>query len=109
MTRTFPALDLWGQEGLELTLDRSGTPASISIQFVANGVYWEHTLPAGTGAGVVRVPFTAFAQPPWAPSGTLDLTGVTQLSIYLGGPDSGRLTVGDVRAYPPVACPARSS
>lgn len=100
VTRTFAAVDLWGQQGLELNLDRSGTAATVSLQFVANGVYWEHTLPAGTGSGVVRVPFTAFAQPPWAPSGALDLQHVTQLSIYLGGADAGRLIVDDVRAYP---------
>ncbi|MBG0563736.1 carbohydrate binding domain-containing protein [Actinoplanes aureus] len=101
VTRTFAgAVDLWGQQGIELWLDRSGTQASITIQFVAAGVYWEHTLPAGGGSGVVRVPFTSFAQPPWAPSGDLDLQKVTQLSVYLGGGDSGQLIVDDVRAYP---------
>jgi hypothetical protein len=100
VTRSFAPLDLWGQQGIELTLDRTGTAATISIQFVANGVYWEHTLPAGTGAGTVRVPFLSFSQPSWAPSGVLDLQNVTQLSIYLGGADAGRLTVDDVQAYP---------
>ncbi|AEV84769.1 Endo-beta-mannanase [Actinoplanes sp. SE50] len=93
-------VDLWGQQGIELVLNRSATQASITLQFVANGVYWEHTLPAGTPSGVVRVPFTSFAQPPWAPSGALDLRKFTQLSIYLGGSDSGRLTVDNVSAYP---------
>lgn len=101
VTRTFGVpLDLWGQQGIELRLDRSGTRASITVQFVADGVYWEHTLPADTATGVVRVPFTSFAQPPWAPSGSLDLRKVTQLSFYLGGGDSGSLIVDDVRAYP---------
>ncbi|GAA4601152.1 hypothetical protein BJY16_003782 [Actinoplanes octamycinicus] len=100
VTRTFTPLDLWGQQGLQLGLDRSATQASITIQFVANGVYWEHTLPAGTPSGTVRVPFSSFAQPPWAPSGALDLTKFTQLSFYLGGSDSGRLIVDDVVAYP---------
>ncbi|MFI7545099.1 hypothetical protein [Actinoplanes sp. NPDC049599] len=100
VTRTFAPIDLWGQQGLELTLDRSGTQATVSIQFVANGVYWEHTFAAGTTSGVVRVPFTAFAQPSWAPSGALDLQNVTQLSIYLGGAHAGHLIVDDVRAYP---------
>jgi hypothetical protein len=105
VSRSFSApVDLWGQEGLELRLDRSGTRADISIQFVADGVYWEHTLPTGPAPGVVRVPFTAFEQPSWAPSGPLDLQKVTQLSIYLGGADdTGRLIVDDVRAYPPGA------
>ncbi|MET0415702.1 MAG: cellulase family glycosylhydrolase [Actinoplanes sp.] len=98
VTRTFAPLDLWGQQGIELSLDRSATQATVSVQFVANGVYWEHTLPAGTG--VFRVPFTAFAQPSWAPSGALDLQNVTQLSIYVGGAHAGRLIVDDVRAYP---------
>ena len=79
---------------------RAGTQADITLQFVANGVYWEHTLPAGTPSGVVKVPFTSFAQPSWAPSGTLDLRQVTQFSIYLGGSDAGRLTVDEVSAYP---------
>jgi mannan endo-1,4-beta-mannosidase len=103
VTRTFPPIDLWGQQGIELTLDRSGTQATVSIQFVANGVYWEHTLAAGTGSGVVRVPFTDFAQPSWAPSGALDLQHVTQLSVYVGGAHAGRLIVDDVRAYPSAA------
>ncbi|MEV4641705.1 cellulase family glycosylhydrolase [Actinoplanes sp. NPDC049548] len=100
VTRTFSPVDLWGQQGIELLLDRSETRASVTLQFVANGVYWEHTLPPGTPPGIVRVPFTSFAQPPWAPSGALDLLAVTQLSIYLGGDDAGRLVVDDVRAYP---------
>lgn len=101
VTRTFGTpVDLWGQQGIALQLDRSGTPAGISLQFVANGVYWEYTLPAGTPSGVVRVPFTSFTQPSWAPSGPLDLRNVTQLSIYLGGSDTGRLVVDDVQAYP---------
>ncbi|MEU4690655.1 carbohydrate binding domain-containing protein [Actinoplanes sp. NPDC023714] len=100
VTRTFAPLDLWGQQGISLDLDRTGTRAGITIQFVANGVYWEHTLPAGTPSGTVRVPFTAFAQPPWAPTGTLDLRQVTQLSVYLGGGDAGRLIVDQVQAYP---------
>jgi hypothetical protein len=100
VTRTFTPIDLWGQQGIELTLDRSGTQATISIQFVANGVYWEYTLPAGTASGTVRVPFTAFAQPAWAPTGALDLQNFTQLSIYLGGADARRLIVDDVQAYP---------
>ncbi|MEU4625728.1 carbohydrate binding domain-containing protein [Actinoplanes sp. NPDC023801] len=101
VSRTFAApIDLWGQDGIELRLDRSATQATITVQFVADGVYWEHTLPAATPSGVIRVPFTAFAPPPWAPGGDLDLQKVTQLSLYLGG-GAGRLTVDEVRAYPP--------
>jgi mannan endo-1,4-beta-mannosidase len=101
VSRTFPVpLDLWGQEGIELQLDRSATQATITVQFVADGVYWEHTLPATTASGPVRVPFTAFAPPPWAPGGDLNLQKVTQLSLYLGGA-GGRLTIDDVNAYPP--------
>ncbi|WP_433379535.1 cellulase family glycosylhydrolase [Actinoplanes sp. CA-142083] len=100
VSRTFAPMDLWGQEGIELRLDRSSTQGSISIQFVANGLYWEATLPAGTPSGVVRVPFTAFAQPSWATSGPLDLRHFTQLSFYVGGGGTGRLVVDDVRAYP---------
>jgi hypothetical protein len=100
VTRTFAPIDLWGQQGIELTLDKSDTQATISIQFVANGVYWEHTVPAGTASGIVRVPFTEFTQPPWAPSGALDLQNFTQLSIYLGGTQAGRLIVDEIHAYP---------
>ncbi|PRX16549.1 carbohydrate binding protein with CBM11 domain [Actinoplanes italicus] len=101
VSRTFPApLDLWGQEGIEFQLDRSATQATITVQFVAGGVYWEHTLPATTASGLVRVPFTAFAPPPWAPGGDLNLQKVTQLSLYLGGA-GGRLTIDDVKAFPP--------
>lgn len=63
-------------------------------------MYWEYTLPAGTPSGVVRVPFSSFTQPSWAPTGALDLRSFTQLSVYLGGSDSGRLVVDDVQAYP---------
>jgi len=100
VSRTFAPMDLWGQEGIELQLDRSGTQGSISIQFVANGLYWEATLPADTPSGLVRVPFTAFAQPSWATPGPLDLQHFTQLSFYVGGGAAGRLVVDDVRAYP---------
>ncbi|MFI7601412.1 cellulase family glycosylhydrolase [Actinoplanes sp. NPDC049681] len=100
VTRTFSPIDIWGQQGISFLLDRSGSRASVTIQFVASGAYWEHTLPEGTPSGTVRVPFTAFTQPPWAPTATLDLQHVTQLSFYLGGSDAGRLIVDDVEAYP---------
>ncbi|GAA4965936.1 cellulase family glycosylhydrolase [Actinoplanes utahensis] len=101
VTRTFTTpLDLWGQHGIEVRLDRSGTEATVTVQFVADGAYWEHTLPAGGPSGVVRIPFTAFAPPPWAGSGVLDLRRFTQLSFYLGGATDGALIVHTVRAYP---------
>ncbi|SPL96416.1 Endo-1,4-beta-mannosidase [[Actinomadura] parvosata subsp. kistnae] len=101
VTRTFsPALDVWGQHGLELRLARTGAPAKITVQFVTGGVYFEHTLDAAPD-GVVRVPFTAFDHPSWAGAGPLDLTRFEQLSFYAGGgPGTGTLTVGQVTAYP---------
>jgi mannan endo-1,4-beta-mannosidase len=101
VTRTFTTpLDLWGHQGIELLLDRSGTQSTVTVQFVADGAYREHTLPAGTPSGVVRIPFTAFAPPPWAGSGVLNLQKFSQLSFYLGGNTSGRLLVDSVQAYP---------
>ena len=98
--RTFPApLDLWGQEGIELWLDPGGNPVSITVQFVTNGVYFEHTLPAGA-SGVVRIPFSEFKHPPWAASGPLDLLRFNQLSFYVGGSGAGHIVVDNVAAYP---------
>ncbi|MEW9552246.1 cellulase family glycosylhydrolase [Nonomuraea sp. NPDC050783] len=101
VTRTFPAaLDLWGMRGLELRLDRTGTAAKVTVQFVTGGVYFEHTLDAVPG-GAVRIPFADFDHPGWAGAGPLDLTRFEQLSIYVGGgPGSGTLTVDQVTAYP---------
>jgi hypothetical protein len=99
ISRTFPAKDLWGQRGLRLTLQRPAGRTAVSIQFVAGGAYWEHTLP-DDAAGTVTVPFDVFRQPPWAPSGPLNLREVTQLSFYTGGPEPVRLVVDDVVAYP---------
>jgi hypothetical protein len=102
VSRTFTTpLDVWGQAGLECHLDRSGTTAGITIQFVTSGIYWEHTLPAGTGAGVVRIPFSEFKHPSWAPSGPLDLLHLGQLSVYVGGSGPGTLVVDSLVAYPP--------
>ncbi|MGW3352975.1 cellulase family glycosylhydrolase [Nonomuraea rubra] len=99
--RTFsPALDVWGQHGLELRLAQTGVPAKITVQFVTGGVYFEHTLDAAPN-GVVRIPFTAFDHPSWAGAGPLDLTRFEQLSFYVGGgPGTGALTVDQVTAYP---------
>ncbi|MEU4423602.1 cellulase family glycosylhydrolase [Actinoplanes sp. NPDC024001] len=99
VTRTFPAKDLWGQKGLRLTLQRPTGRTAVSVQFVAGGAYWEYTLP-DDASGTVTIPFDAFRQPPWAPSGPLDLRDVTQLSFYTGGSEPARLVVDDVIAYP---------
>lgn len=101
VSRTFTnPLDVWGQAGIECHLDRTGTTAGITVQFVTSGVYWEHTLPAGAGAGVVRIPFSEFKHPSWAPSGPLDLLHLGQLSIYVGGSGAGTLIVDGLVAYP---------
>ncbi|GAA2212856.1 hypothetical protein GCM10009850_083180 [Nonomuraea monospora] len=101
VTRTFsPALDVWGQHGLELRLAQTGAAAKITVQFVTGGVYFEHTLDAAPD-GVVRIPFTEFDHPSWAGAGPLDLTRFEQLSFYAGGgPGTGTLTVDQVTAYP---------
>ncbi|WP_053175754.1 cellulase family glycosylhydrolase [Nonomuraea sp. SBT364] len=101
VTRTLsPALDLWGQHGLELRLSQTGTAAKVTVQFVTGGVYFEHTLDAAPD-GTVRIPFADFDHPSWAGAGPLDLTRFEQLSFYVGGgPGAGTLTVGHVTAYP---------
>ncbi|MGJ6969354.1 cellulase family glycosylhydrolase [Streptosporangium sp. G11] len=92
-------LDLWGHEGLQLKLDTAAANAKVTVQFVAAGRYWETTLDQ-QASGLIRIPFSAFAPPPWANGGTLDLTRFEEISIYLGGAGAGRITVDDIVAYP---------
>lgn len=94
-----PPLDIWGHEGIELYVDRSGIDANITVQFVAGGIYWEYTL-APDENGTVRIPFSSFDHPGWAWLGDLNLTQFSQLSFYVGGNNSGQLIIDNVVAYP---------
>lgn len=101
-SHTFAAPQDWsGYEGLRFWLQPSASAHSVTIQFVAHGYYWEHSfIPTGTDPRVVEIPFDEFVTPPWAEPGPLDLTSVTQLSIYAGGAGSGTDYLDGFTAYP---------
>lgn len=94
--------NLSGYKGLQFWLKPDGSGSPITIQFVANGVYWQDTFtPSGTSPMIVKLPFTDFTIPSWAQSGPLDLTSVSQLSIYVGGnARKGTLYFDSFKAYP---------
>lgn len=98
----FPASQDWtGTKGIKLWLSPDGSGRNFTVQFVADGTYWESTVTlTGTTAGFIQIPFTAFAVPPWATPGPLGLDTVTQLSIYVGGnAGTSTITVDSVAAY----------
>ncbi|PPI41518.1 MULTISPECIES: carbohydrate binding domain-containing protein [unclassified Rathayibacter] len=93
VVKTFDApQNWWGYSGLTLDVDAA---APFSVQFVANGAYWEASVTPAT-EGPTVVPFSAFAPPSWAPEADLDLTSVTQYALYVNGSGTGVLTVDDV-------------
>ena len=49
----------------------------------------------------MTVPFTSFANPPWAEKGDLTLRSVTELAIYVGGETGGQhtITIDSVTAH----------
>jgi len=97
ISRNLPApQDWWGQRGLQMWVDPEDT-SPITVQIIAGGNYWEAVVtPQTTEGQLLQVPFTAFAPPSWASgASTLDLTSVTQLSIYLAGTATPRTTVVD--------------
>ncbi|QHC69224.1 carbohydrate binding domain-containing protein [Rathayibacter sp. VKM Ac-2801] len=93
VVKTFDApQNWWGYSGLTLDVDAA---APFSVQFVANGAYWEASVTPAT-EGPTVVPFSAFAPPSWAPEADLDLTSVTQYALYVNGSGTGSLAVDDV-------------
>ena len=102
-SRTFAAVQDWSPDrGLRFWLAPDPTGRPVTIQFMAAGVPWETTYtPTGTEPRVVSLLFTEFRVPPWSSPAPLDLTQVTQLSIYVGGaPGSGTFHVDSFEAYP---------
>ncbi|MFB9239323.1 carbohydrate binding domain-containing protein [Plantactinospora siamensis] len=99
---TLPAAQDWrGTTGLRMWIKPGTDGQRLTLQFVAAGFYWESTVTlAGTAPRVVEVPFSAFAPPPWATPGPLDLSSVTQLSLYPGGgAGSGTIQLDSIGAY----------
>jgi hypothetical protein len=92
----------WGYRGLGMTLDApQGT--TVTVQFVAAGGYWEAQVPVTqAGPQTVEVPFTDFAPPAWAGESRLDLSSVSQFSLYLADTASGDLIVDDIVALAPI-------
>ncbi|HLL66362.1 MAG TPA: carbohydrate binding domain-containing protein [Micromonosporaceae bacterium] len=102
-SRTFAAPQDWSPDrGLRFWLAPDPTLRPITVQFQAAGVYWETTYtPTSTTPGVVSLPFSQFQIPSWAQPSPLDLTQVTQLSLYVGGaPGTGTFYVDSFEAYP---------
>ncbi len=69
---------------------------------MAGGSYWEQAVTLdGSEGRFVEIPFTDFAPPPWAPQdATLDLSSISQLSLYPGGPRAtGSIAIDSISAY----------
>jgi mannan endo-1,4-beta-mannosidase len=97
-----PAAQDWtGTQGIKLWLSPDGSGRSFTVQFVADGTYWETSITMSSStAGWVELPFTSFAVPPWATPGPLGLDTITQLSFYVGGNSgSSTVTVDSLAAY----------
>ncbi|SCF00026.1 carbohydrate binding domain-containing protein [Micromonospora mirobrigensis] len=93
--------DWRGTTGLRMWVRPGADGQKLTVQFVSKGAYWETTLTlAGTDPRVVEIPFSAFAPPPWATPGPLDLGSATQLSLYpTGGASGGTVQIDSVSAY----------
>ncbi|TFD60910.1 hypothetical protein E3T39_07290 [Cryobacterium suzukii] len=90
------AQNWWGYSGLTLNVN-ADVSNSLSVQFVANGAYWEASItPPTNGSQTFTIPFTDFASPSWAPQIDLDLTTVTQYALYINGTGTGTMTIDDV-------------
>ncbi|MFF7851172.1 carbohydrate binding domain-containing protein [Streptomyces sp. NPDC007910] len=86
--RSLPVPQDWGgARNLRLWAKSDGTEGqSLTVQFVAAGIYWEKTVPlTDTDGTVLTLPLADFTNPPWATKGPLDLTHVTQTSFYFNG------------------------
>ncbi len=86
--RSFPTAQDWGgADHLTLWARSDGSPdQALTVQFVANGVYWETTVPlSAPDGGRITLPLSAFTNPAWATPGPLDTSQVSQLSLYFNG------------------------
>ncbi|WP_405929561.1 Ig-like domain-containing protein [Streptomyces griseus] len=86
--RTLPTAQDWGgARTLRLWARPDGTEGrSLTVQFVAAGLYWEKEVPLiGTDGMTIDIALADFTNPPWATKGPLDLTHITQLSFYFNG------------------------
>ncbi|MHA7284104.1 carbohydrate binding domain-containing protein [Arthrobacter sp. TMS2-4] len=91
------AQNWWGYSGLEMWVKPNATN-KFTVQFVAGGAYWETTVTTtGTEWQKVTIPFTAFAPPSWAPEADLNVTAVTEVSVYVNGSGIGNLIIDDLR------------
>jgi hypothetical protein len=106
VVRTLPEPVSWfGYEGIGLTLD-APVAATVTVQFVAAGGYWETQVPVEeAGAQRVELGFDTFAPPAWAGESRLDLSAVTQVALYVAGTPQGSLVVDDIAALAPAVTP----
>lgn len=106
VVRTLPEAASWfGYEGIGLTLD-APVGATVTVQFVASGGYWETQVPVEeVGAHRVELDFEDFAPPAWAGESRLDLSAVTQFALYVAGTPQGALVVDDIAALAPSDAP----
>lgn len=95
----------FGYEGIGLTLD-APVGATVTVQFVASGGYWETQVPVEKpGAQRVELGFEDFAPPAWAGESRLDLSEVTQIALYVAGTAQGAVVVDDIAALAPTVAP----
>ncbi|MGC0239591.1 carbohydrate binding domain-containing protein [Arthrobacter sp. SD76] len=95
---------------MAMWLQGDGTPNNATLQIVADGVYFEYTLPlSGTAGQDIEVPFGSFHPAPWdtAHAGAVldaaHLAKVWAFNLYLGhasgAPTTGVVYVDDIRAH----------
>ncbi|MGY0070238.1 hypothetical protein ACWZEH_26320 [Streptomyces sp. QTS137] len=91
--------DRGGARNLRLWARSDGTEdQSLTVQFVAAGIYWEKTVPlTDTDGAMLTLPLADFTNPPWATKGPLDLTHVTQMSFYFNG-EAGTAWIDSITA-----------
>lgn len=102
--RTLAVPQKWsGTTGLSMWVQPADDGQQVNVQFVAAGAYWEHSVTLqGTQGRMVKIPFADFAPPPWAAQdATLDLSSISQFSLYPGGPVStSSVRIDAISAYP---------
>ncbi|MCY0902702.1 MAG: cellulase family glycosylhydrolase [Firmicutes bacterium] len=82
------AQDWSGYGGLSFWLQPDGSDNSVTVQFEANGIYWQTAVTAtGTTGRMISLPFSDFSKPVWETSGgnSPDLGSINQMALYFGG------------------------